>query len=89
MISHLELLYKYAMERFEETIRMLDADELGYYSECTAALSRQEESLAAVLTRERLEWYTDIRAEQDFFLQQAIFRSGLALGLRLGALAGR
>ena len=87
MQSTLELLYQDVMENLNETLRFLDADELDHYNECTAALSRQEEKLSKLLGPERLEWYTDLVAERDHFLQQAIFRQGLALGLRLGALA--
>lgn len=75
-----------AMEDLDGTLRMLDADELSHYKECRKALSQQEDELAVILSRERLEWYTNLRAEQDYFLQQAMFRRGLALGLRLGAL---
>ena len=87
MQSALDLLYRDAMEHVNETLRMLDTDELRHYRESTLALSRREDELAAILSRERLEWYTNLRAEQDHFFQQAIFRRGLALGLRLGTLA--
>ena len=87
MQAVLDLLYRDTMEHFNDTLRFLDSDELDHYRDCTKALSRQEDELAAILSRERLEWYTNLRAEQDHFLQQAIFRRGLALGLRLGALA--
>ena len=87
MQAVLDLLYHDAMEHYKDTLRFLDSDELDHYQECTAALSRQEEQLAGILGRERLEWYTDLREEQDFFFRQALFRRGLALGLRLGALA--
>ena len=87
MQSVLDLLYLDAMEHISDTLRFLDADELGHYQECAEALPRQEEQLAGILGRERLKWYTDLREEQDFFFQQAIFRRGLALGLRLAALA--
>ena len=87
MRYELDLLYRDAMEHFNDTLRMLDADELGHYQECAAALSRQEKELTGILGRERLEKYTGVLDEQDHFLQQAIFRRGLALGLRLAALA--
>lgn len=87
MQAELELIYRNAMEHFSDVLRMLDADELSHYNECTAALSRQEKELAAILSQERLEKYTGVQDERDHFLQQAIFRRGLALGLRLGALA--
>lgn len=87
MQAVLDLLYRDVMEHFNETLRMLDADELGHYEECAEALSRQEKQLAGILGQERVKWYTDLREEQDFYCQQAIFRRGLALGLRLGALA--
>ena len=87
MQATLDLLYRDAMEHIGDTLRMLDSDELDHYQECAEALSRQEEKLAGILGRERLKWYTDVREEQDFFFQQALFRRGLALGLRLGALA--
>ena len=83
----LDLLYQDAMKNIDDTLRFLDTDELGHYKECTKALSRQEDQLSKLLGQERLEKYTGVRDEQDFFLQQAIFRRGLALGLRLGALA--
>ena len=86
MQSTLDLLYRDAMEHFNDTLRFLDSDELDHYQECTEALSRQEKELASILGQERLKWYTDLREEQDFFFQQALFRRGLALGLRLGAL---
>ena len=82
----LDLLYQDAMKNIGNTLRMLDSDELGHYEECTEALSRQEEKLSELLGQERLKWYTNLREEQDFFFQQALFRRGLALGLRLGAL---
>ena len=87
MQTVLDLLYRDAMEHIGDTLRMLNSDELDHYEECADALSRQEEQLAGVLGQERLKWYTDLREEQDFFFQQAIFRRGLALGLRLAALA--
>lgn len=87
MQSVLDLLYRDAMEHIGDTLRMLDSDELDHYEECAEALSRQEEKLAELLGRERLEWYTDLREEQDFYFQQALFRRGLALGLRLAALS--
>ena len=87
MQSALDLLYRDAMENVNDTLRFLDSDELDHYQECTEALSRQEKELAKILGQERLKWYTDLREEQDFFFQQALFRRGLALGLRLGALA--
>lgn len=87
MRYELDLLYRDAMEHFNDTLRMLDADELSHYNECTAALSRQENELAVTLSKERLEKYTGVQDERDHFLQQAIFRRGLALGLRLAALA--
>ena len=87
MQAVLDLLYRDAMEHIGDTLRMLNSDELDHYEECADALSRQEEQLAGVLGQERLKWYTDLREEQDFFFQQAIFRRGLALGLRLSALA--
>ena len=87
MQAVLDLLYRDAMEHIGDTLRMLDSDELGHYQECAEVLPRQEEELASILGRERLKWYTDLREEQDFFFQQALFRRGLALGLRLGALA--
>ena len=87
MQAVLDLLYRDAMEHFNDTLRFLDSDELGHYNECKAALSRQEKELASILGQERLKWYTDLREEQDFYFQQALFRRGLALGLRLGALA--
>ena len=62
MQSALELLYRDAMEHFNDTLRFLDSDELEHYQECTEVLSRQEEKLAA------------------------LFRRGLALGLRLASL---
>ena len=87
MQAVLDLLYRDAMEHFNDTLRFLDADELDHYQECTGALPRQEKELAVILGQERLKWYTDLREEQDFFFQQALFRRGLALGLRLAALA--
>ena len=87
MQAVLNLLYRDAMEHIGDTLRMLDSDELDHYKKCTAALSRQEEQLAGLLGQERLEWYTDLRAELDHYFQQALFRRGLTLGLRLGALA--
>ena len=87
MQAVLDLLYHDAIKNLNDTLRFLDADELGHYQECAEALPRQEKELATILGQERLEWYTDLRDEQDFFLQQALFRRGLALGLRLGALA--
>ena len=87
MQTVLDLLYRDAMEHIGDTLRMLNSDELDHYEECADALSRQEEQLAGILGQERLKWYTDLREEQDFFFQQAIFRRGLALGLRLAALA--
>ena len=86
MRPELDLLYHDAMKNLDDTLRFLDADELGHYQECAAVLPRQEPELATILGQERLKWYTDLRAEQDFFFQQALFRRGLALGLRLGAL---
>ena len=83
----LDLLYRDAIKNLDDTLRFLDADELGHYQECATVLPRQEQELAAILGQERLKWYTDLRAEQDDFFQQAIFRRGLALDLRLGALA--
>ena len=83
----LDLLYQDAMKNIGDTLRMLDPDELGHCEECVDVLSRQEEMLAGLLGQERLKWYTDLREEQDFYFQQALFRRGLALGLRLGALA--
>lgn len=75
------------MKNLNDTLHLLDVDELGHYQECAAVLPRQEKELASILGQERLKWYTDLRDEQDYFLQQAIFRRGLALGLRLAALA--
>ena len=87
MRPELDLLYRNAMEHFNDTLRFLDSDELGHYQECTAALSRQEKEMASILGQERLEKYNSVQDEKDHFLQQAIFRRGLALGLRLSALA--
>ena len=87
MRPELDLLYRDTIKNLDDTLRFLDADELGHYQECVEALPRQEKELASILGQERLKWYTDLRDEQDDFLQQAIFRRGLALGLRLGALA--
>lgn len=83
----LNLLYSDAMENLNDTLRLLDSDELSHYQECTALLSHQNEKFAIVLGQEAMKKYTDILAERDDFLQQAIFRRGLALGLRLSALA--
>ena len=83
----LDLLYRDAMENLDDTLRFLDVDELGHYRECAEVLPRQEKELASILGQERLKWYTDLREEQNFFFQQAIFRRGLALGLRLAAMA--
>ena len=82
----LDLLYRDAMENINNVLRFLDSDELDHYLECAEKLPRQEKELALILGQERLKWYTDLRGEQDYFFQQAIFRRGLALGLRLGAL---
>ena len=87
MQSTLDLLYRDAMEHFNDTLRMLDSDELEHYQDCTKALSRQEKELTALLGQERVEKYNGVQDERDHFLQQAIFRRGLALGLRLAALA--
>ena len=87
MQATLDLLYRDTMEHIGDMLRMLDSDELSHYEECVDALSGQEEQLAGILGQERLKWYTDLREEQDFFFQQAIFRRGLTLGLRLSALA--
>ena len=87
MQTILDLLYRDAMENIIDTLRMLDSDELSHYNECTDALSRQEKELVELFGQERLKKYTGVQEEQDFFFQQAIFRRGLALGLRLGALA--
>ena len=87
MQSTLELLYRDAMKNLDDTLRFLDADELGHFQECASALPRQEKELASILGQERLKWYTDLRGEQEDYIQQAVFRRGLALGLRLGALA--
>ena len=87
MQSTLELLYRDSTEHINDTLRMLDSDELDHYQECTEALSRQEEQLAGLMGQERLEKFTDLQAEQEDYFQRAIFRRGLALGLRLGALA--
>ena len=87
MQAVLDILYRDTMEHFNDTLRMLDSDELSHYNECTTALSRQEKELAALLGQERVEKYNSVQDERDHFLQQAIFRRGLALGLRLGALA--
>ena len=87
MNALLELLYQDAMKNLNSTLHFLDADELSHYHECEACLSRQAKELDSLLPQGRLEKYTDLRAEQSYFLQQAIFRRGLALGLRLGTLA--
>ena len=87
MQSELEFIYRNTMEHFSDVLHMLDADELSHYNECTAALSRQAQELAGLLGQERMEKYTDVLAERDILVEQAIFRRGLALGLRLGALA--
>ena len=87
MRYELDLLYRDAMKNLDDTLRFLDSDELDHYLECAEVLPRQEKELASILGQERLKWYTDLREEQDFFFQQAIFRRGLALGLRLGSLA--
>ena len=87
MTAPFGLLYQNAMENFNDTLRMLDPDELSHYNECTAALSRQAQELAGLLGQERMEKYTDVLAEREILVEQAIFRRGLALGLRLGALA--
>ena len=41
----LDLLYQDAMKNLNDTLRMLDSDELGHYQECAAALPRQKKSL--------------------------------------------
>lgn len=86
MNAPLELLYQDAMKNLNSTLHFLDADELSQYHECEACLSRQAKELDSLLPQGRLEKYTDLRAEQSYFLQQAIFRRGLALGLRLATL---
>ena len=87
MNAPLELLYQDAMKNLNSTLHFLDADELSRYHECDACLSRQAKELDALLPQGRLRKYTDLRAEQSYLLQRAIFRRGLALGLRLASLA--
>ena len=84
-----DLLYSDCMENFNELLRMMDPDELHAYQECGERLAVQEKELAEALGRERLEWYTDLRAEQEGYLERALFRRGLALGVYLSALALR
>ena len=81
-----DLLYNRSMVNFNELLRLLDGEELGAYHECVRCLARQEETLRSVLSPETLEKYTDVRAEQENYINRALFRRGLALGLRLSAL---
>lgn len=67
------------MKNLNGTLRFLDADELSRYRECEACLSQQAKELDALLPQGRLGKYTGLRAEQSYFLQQAIFRRGWPL----------
>ena len=82
-----DLLYNNSMENINELLRLLDGDELHAYHECGRCLARQEETLLGLLPRETLKKYIDVREEQENFINRALFRRGLALGLRLSALA--
>ena len=82
-----DLLYNDSIRNFNELLRLLDEDELHAYHECGDCLARQEETLRSVLSPETLEKYTDVRAEQENYINRALFRRGLALGLHLSALA--
>ena len=87
MDTVLNLLYNNSMENINELLRLLDKDELCAYHECGRCLARQEETLRAVLSPETLEKYLDVRAEQESYINRTLFRRGLALGIRLSALA--
>ena len=82
-----DILYNNSIRNFNELLRLLDEDELHAYHECGSCLARQEEKLLAVLPSEALKKYIDVREEQENFINRALFRRGLALGLRLSALA--
>ena len=82
----LDLLYNDSIKNFNELLRLLDEDELQAYHECGGCLARQEETLLNLLPRETLKKYIDVREEQENFINRALFRRGLALGLRLSAL---
>ena len=82
-----DLLYSNSIKNFNELLRLLDEDELHAYHECGRCLARQEETLLGLLPRETLKKYTDVREEQENFINRALFRQGLALGFRLSALA--
>ena len=83
-----DLLYSNSIKNFNELLRLLDEDEPHAYHECGRCLARQEETLLALLPRETLKKYTDVREEQENFINRALFRRGLALGQRLSSLAG-
>ena len=87
MQSPFEILYQDAMENFSDTLRMLDDDELKEYYHFGELLKRQEEKLSAVLSKDVLDKFTDTWADREYLAKQALFRQGLALGLRLGAFA--
>ena len=82
-----DLLYSNSIKNFDELLRLLDEDELHAYYECGDCLARQEETLLPLLPRETLKKYTDVREEQENYINRALFRRGLALGLRLSALS--
>ena len=76
-----DLVYSNSIRNFNELLRLLDENELHAYHECGRCLARQEEALLALLPPETLKKYTDVREEQENYINRALFRRGLALGL--------
>ena len=87
MQSALDILYQDALKNFDDTLRMLDDEGVKDYCHFGELLERQEEKLAAVLSQDVLDKFTDTWADREYLAKQALFRRGLAVGLRLGALA--
>lgn len=87
MQSPLETLYQDALKNFGDTLHMLDDEGIKEYYHLGELLERQEEKLAAVLSQDVLDKFTDTWADREYLAKQALFYRGLALGLRLGALA--
>ena len=86
MQSPLEILYQDALNNFDDTLRMLGDEGAKEYYHFGELLARQEEKLAAVLSQDVLDKFTDTWADREYLAKQALFRRGLALGLRLSAL---